>query len=88
MELVKGGKITLREAGEKIGVSYRQAKRIRQAIRDRGIKALVHGNRGQPSNHRIKEALREKVLGLSREFTGTLTIPILPRNCGNAKGSI
>jgi transposase len=68
MELVKGGKITLREAGEKIGVSYRQAKRIRRAIRDRGIKALVHGNRGQPSNHRIKEALREKVLGLSREI--------------------
>ncbi|MDO9125102.1 MAG: ISNCY family transposase [Deltaproteobacteria bacterium] len=68
MELVKGGKITLREAGEKIDVSYRQAKRIRRAIRDRGIKALVHGNRGQPSNHRIKEALREKVLGLSREI--------------------
>ena len=68
MELVKGGKITLREAGEKIGVSYRQAKRIGRAIRDRGIKALVHGNRGRPSNHRIKEALREKVLGLSREI--------------------
>ena len=68
MELVKGGKITLREAGEKIGVSYRQAKRIRRAIRDRGIKALVHGNRGRPSNHRIKEVLREKVLGLSREI--------------------
>src|SRR4030067_2426793 len=68
MELVKGGKITLREAGEKIGVSYRQAKRIGRAIRDRGIKALVHGNRGRPSNHRIKEALRERVLGLSREI--------------------
>ena len=63
MELVKGGKITLREAGEKIGVSYRQAKRIRQTIRDRGIKALVHGNRGQPSNHRIKEGLRENKRG-------------------------
>ena len=68
MELVKGGKITLREAGEKIGVSYRQAKRIRRAIRERGIKALVHGNRGRPSNHRIEETLRERVLGLSREL--------------------
>src|SRR4030065_2771105 len=68
MELVKGGKIPLREAGEKIGGSYRQAKRIRRAIRDRGIKALVRGNRGRPSNHRIKEVLREKVLGLSREI--------------------
>ncbi len=68
MELVKVGKITLKEAGEKIGISYRQAKRIRRAIRERGIKALVHGNRGRPSNHRIKEALRERVLELSREL--------------------
>ena len=68
MEMVKVGKITLREAGERIGVSYRQAKRIGRAIRERGINALVHGNRGRPSNHRIKEALRERVLGLSREI--------------------
>jgi transposase len=67
MELAKVGKITLREAGEKMGVSYRQAKRIRRAIRERGIKGVVHGNRGQPSNHRLKESLREKVLRLSRE---------------------
>jgi transposase len=67
MELAKAGKITLKEAGEKIGVSYRQAKRIRRRIRERGIKGLVHGNRGRPSNHRLKESMREKVLGLSRE---------------------
>jgi transposase len=67
MEMVKAGKITLKEAGEKIGVSYRQAKRIGRAIRERGIRALVHGNRGRPSNHRIKEALRAKVLALSKE---------------------
>ena len=67
MEMVKVGKVTLREAGERIGVSYRQAKRIGQAIRERGIKGLVHGNRGRPSNHRLKESLREKVLELSRE---------------------
>ncbi len=67
MEIVKVGKITLREAGERIGVSYRQAKRIGQAIRERGIKALVHGNRGRPSNHRLKESLRERVLKLSEE---------------------
>src|SRR4030066_1204531 len=67
MELVKAGKITLREAGERIGVSYRQAKRIRRAIRERGIKGLVHGNRGRPSNNRLKESLGEKVLKLSRE---------------------
>jgi len=62
MEMVEAKKITLREAGERIGVSYRQAKRIGRAIRERGIKALVHGNRGRPSNHRIKEFLRETLL--------------------------
>ena len=67
MEMVEVGKITLKEATEKIGVSYRQAKRIRRAIRDRGAKGLVHGNRGRPSNHRLKDSVREKVLKLSKE---------------------
>ena len=64
MEMVEVGKIILREAGERIGVSYRQAKRIGRAIRERGMKGLVHGNRGRPSNNRLKEFLREKVLAL------------------------
>jgi len=66
IKMVEGRKITLREAGEKMGVSYRHAKRIRRAIREKGIKGLVHGNRGQPSKRRIDDALREKVLGLSK----------------------
>jgi transposase len=66
-ETVEVGKITLGEAGERIGVSYRQAKRIGRAIRERGMKSLVHGNRGRPSNNRLKESLREKGLALSKE---------------------
>jgi transposase len=67
MELVKAGKITLKEAGERIGVSCREAKRIELAIRERGMKDLVQGNRGRPSNNRLKESVREKVLALSKE---------------------
>jgi transposase len=67
MKMVEVVKITLKEAGERIGVSYRQAKRIGRAIRERGIKGLIHGNRGRPSNHRIKEPLGAKVLALSKE---------------------
>ena len=66
MEMVEVGKITLKEASERIGVSYRQAKRIGRAIREKGMRGLVHGNWGRPSNHRIKESLREKVLELSK----------------------
>jgi len=66
IKMVEGRRITLREAGEKMRVSYRHAKRIRRAIRQRGIKGLVHGNRGRPSKRRIDDSLREKVLALSK----------------------
>ena len=70
MKMVEGGKITLKEAGEKLGVSYRQAKRIGSAIRDKGMKALVHGNRGRPSHRRLSEELRQRVLELARGIYG------------------
>jgi hypothetical protein len=41
MKMAEVGKITLREVSERIGVSYRQAKRIGRAIRERGIKGLA-----------------------------------------------
>jgi len=68
IKMVEVGKITLREAGEKIGVSYRQAKRIRRAIKEKGMRGLIHGNTGRPSLRRLSEKLRQKVLQLSREI--------------------
>ena len=49
MKSMEIGKIILKEAGEKIGVCYRQAKRIRRALREKGIIGLIHGNTGWPS---------------------------------------
>ena len=81
MKMVEVGKITLKETSEKIGVSYRQAKRIGSAIRDRGMKALVHGNRGRPSQRRLPERLRQRVLelawGLYEEFNDTHLTEVL-----------
>jgi len=67
IKMAEVGKITLKEAGEKMGVSYRQTKRIRRSVKQHGMKALVHGNCGRPSNHRLEESLREKVIKLSKE---------------------
>ena len=67
MGLVEGGKITLKEAVAKIGVSYRQAKRIRKAVRQKGAEGLIHGNVGRPPSNRISESLRKRVVQLSRE---------------------
>ena len=61
MEMVKVGKIILKEAAEKTGVFYWQVKRIRRAIREQGIKGLLHGNRGRPSDRRSGESLRQPV---------------------------
>jgi hypothetical protein len=44
MKPVDVGKITLKEASEKIDVSYRKEKRIRSVIRNSGMKGLVHGD--------------------------------------------
>jgi transposase len=66
MGLVEGGKITLKEAGEKIGVSYRQAKRIRRRLRIKGIKGILHGNTGRTPWNRTADWVRQKVLEFSK----------------------
>jgi transposase len=75
MKMVEVGKITLKEAEEKIGVCYRQARRIRRVPREKGMRGLIHANTGRPSRHRLSEMLRQKALRLSgevyREFNDT-----------------
>jgi transposase len=66
MGLVEGGKITLKEAGEKLGVSYRQAKRIWKAVKNKGVRGLIHGNVGRHPPNRISERVKQQVLNLSR----------------------
>jgi len=70
MGLVEGGKITLKEAREKIGVSYRQAKRIRRALRVKGVKGIIHGNTGRAPWNLTADSIRQKVLELSKQFYG------------------
>jgi hypothetical protein len=64
MKMVEVGKITLKEAEEKKGVLCRQIKRIRQGVKEKPIRGLIHDNMGRPSHHRLSEVLRQKVLQL------------------------
>jgi transposase len=68
MGLVEGGKITLGEAAKKIGVSYRQAKRIRRALRIKGVKGIIHGNTGRIPWNRTTDCIRQRVIEFSREL--------------------
>lgn len=44
---VAEGKFRLVDAGKKLGVSYRQVKRLYQRYRHAGAAGLVHGNHGK-----------------------------------------
>ena len=62
------GEFSVAEAAKRLSVSYRQAKRLVGRYRRRGVRGLVHGNVGRPSNRAVSLAsLRERALSLVRE---------------------
>ena len=66
---VKRGDVKLTEAATLMGVSYRQAKRLKKRSGEGGGKALLHGHVGRASN-RADEKRRERVWELVREHYG------------------
>jgi len=59
--LVKG-KIKQKKAAELMGLSARQTRRLKKKYQALGLAALIHGNRGKESNHKIKDEEIEKVM--------------------------
>lgn len=53
-----------REAGEVLGLTTRQVRRLIQRGRAEGDAGLVHRSRGQPSNRRHLPGLKARVLQL------------------------
>lgn len=49
---VKEKQMTIKEASELLGISYRQCQRIYKRYVEAGDKGLLHRNRGRPSNRR------------------------------------
>ena len=54
--------LTLRKASEELGVSLRQAKRIRKRYLSKGEVGLISQKRGQASNRKICDKIRSKTL--------------------------
>ena len=61
---------TLMEGAERMGVSYRQAKRLWKRYKSEGSAGLVHRSAGVPSNRAKPKKLRAKVLRLIRQKYG------------------
>lgn len=64
VQAVAGSRLTQAEAAGRLKLSVRQVKRLCRSYRQTGAAGLVSKRRGQPSNHRIGEAERARVIGL------------------------
>src|SRR5712691_9934617 len=60
------GELCMAEAADLLGLSIRQVRRLRRTYQRRGLKALVHGNRGRRSARRLADALCERVITLAK----------------------
>lgn len=67
LKMVLEGRISLSEATVAMGVSYRQAKRLKKAVEEQGARGLVHGNVGRAPANKVDGALRARVVELSAE---------------------
>ncbi len=61
------GRLTRAKAGEFVGLSERQVRRLCAAFEERGPAGLVSGKRGQPSNRRLPDELRSQAIEIVRQ---------------------
>ena len=61
------GELMLVAATRSLGVSYRQAKRLKGKVKQEGLAGLVHGKRERAPANKLEEGLRRRGLGLSPE---------------------
>jgi transposase len=67
MSRVREEAMTIKEASDVMGVSYRQGRRIYKRYVEEGDKGLIHQNRGQPSNRSKPSEVKESTLALYKE---------------------
>ena len=62
---VERRELTAAQAGELMGLSVRQVRRLVAGYRREGVGAIAHGNRGRRPPHAVSEAVRERVIALA-----------------------
>ena len=67
IQRLKDKRLTQAEAGQMLGISTRQVKRLWRAYQAKGAQGLVSQRRGKPSNNRMEEELLQQALDLIKE---------------------
>jgi transposase len=62
MKRARDGKLTQREAAERMGVSERWVRKLLQRMKKRGDAVVLHGLRGRASNHKLPAKTQKEVL--------------------------
>lgn len=62
------GVLSLQDAAERMGLCYRQAKRVWKRYRQDGAEGLVHRSRDRISNRRSDPALKARAVGLYKQL--------------------
>lgn len=67
LKKVIAGEVTLSAVAIAMGVSYRQAKRLKAQVAAHGARGIVHQNRGRPPANKLPAAQRAELLTLCQE---------------------
>jgi transposase len=67
LQQVQDHQLTGRQAGEVLGLSIRQVRRLIAKYRQQGAPGLVHGNRGRAAKNRLEERVRARIRALAEE---------------------
>ena len=62
IEQAEGKRITQKEGAKKLGISERYFRSLLSRHRQQGDAGLVSGQRGKPSNHRMKRLKRQEIV--------------------------
>jgi hypothetical protein len=64
---VIGGKLTWRQAGQRLQLSVRQIGYLCARVKKEGNRGIIHGLRGKPSNHRLEQQQVDQAVELVRQ---------------------
>jgi transposase len=67
LKSARDGKVTQREAGERMGVSERWVRKLLRRMRKQGEAVMVRGLRGQASNRKLPAKTKKQALVTLRE---------------------
>ena len=62
------GTLSLKQASQIIGLTYRHTRRIWKKYCEEGERSLIHGNCGKPSNRAYDRHLKEDIIKKYRQY--------------------